>query len=174
MLSMRWPDARDVQGHREAERHRHRMLAVRAAHLRRAGVAAGQCDELAFRARSDPATSTLRVTSRRGTGARAVSMMSAEVANRWTYGWRLGADLLADAVDQGADVVLDAAFFLVDLLRLHIVGGAGDLRRRSRRADAEVGQRLRQGRLDAGQIADLGVLGDVGDAACSKKSASAK
>ena len=41
-------------------------------------------------------------------------------------GLRFRAHLLADAVDQGANVVLDAAFFLVDFRRLDVLGGASD------------------------------------------------
>ena len=71
------------------------------------------------------------------------------------------ADAIADAVDEGPDVVLDPPLLLVDLLRRHDIDGGRDLLRRRNGTEAELGQRLGQSRLDAGQVANLRLLGDV-------------
>src|SRR5207247_6624252 len=73
-----------------------------------------------------------------------------------------GADAVADAVDQGADVVLDAGLFLVDLLGGDRGGSPADLGSGLVRADAGVGEDLGEGGLDAGQVPDLGAFGGVG------------
>ena len=149
----------NVQGHGEAEGDRHGVLAMRSAHLRRIGVLAGQADQLAQQTFQIGQQHLPRDLDQAQGPGRVHDVGRGGEEMHEGPGQR--ADLLANAVDQGPDVVLDAAFLFVDLFRRHQFAGPHDLRRRRCGQHAKVGQHLRQGPFDTGQVADLGLLRNV-------------
>src|SRR5262249_19861672 len=150
---------RDVEGQGKAEGDRHGVLAVGAAHLQRGGVGAGLGNELAHQAGEVGQQNSVRHLLE-AKGTRRVDDIG-RGGEQVDEGAGVGTDAAADAVDQGADVVLDAVLFLVDLFGRDSGASPGDVGGGGRRAGAQVGQRGGQGGLDPGEVADLGALGDV-------------